>query len=472
MHKKSAYLIGIKGVAMTALATYLQQKGYQVSGSDLEEVFHTDAVLKEQGIQVKTGFHTVNVDRQAEFVVVTGAHGGMTNPEAKEAQKLGLPILMHGKFLGSLLDDKFGISVAGCHGKTTTSAMIASLLVNAGLQPSYAIGAAQINDLGYAGHYGRGKYFIAEADEYMTCPVTDRTPRFLWQRPKLLVVTNIDYDHPDAFNNIEEIKSAFIRFANSLSDDSQIIICQDDRNAASIIPYLKNKVCTYGFSPQSDYRIEKIYFGDGLSSMRVSFQKTDLGEFIIHIPGRHNLLNSLAASVAANLIGLSWVDIKENLKKFRGTKRRFEKIIDTGHVLLYDDYAHHPSEIKTTLESFKNWFPGRRLIVIFQPHTYSRTKALLSDFAGSFKDADMVIFTDIYPSAREKLDKTISSKILMIEANKYKLNANYYAGKIKILSFLRDNLRSGDLIVMMGAGDIFSWQKDFINMIKNRNSKF
>lgn len=467
MHKKSAYLIGIKGVAMTALATYLHQKGYLVSGSDVGDEFQTDSVLKAQGIQVKIGFHAANVDRRAEFVVVTGAHGGMTNPEAKEAQKLGLSTLMHGKFLGSLMDGKFGISVAGCHGKTTTSAIIASLFTNAGLKPSYSVGAAQINDLGYAGHYGTGKYFIAEADEYMTCPMTDRTPRFLWQRPKLLVITNIDYDHPDAFDNIEEIKTAFIQFANNMSDDSLVVICQDDRNAVSIMPFLKNKVYTYGFSPKSDYRIEKIYFGDGLSSMRVSFQKTDLGDFIIHIPGRHNLLNSLAASVAANLLGLSWVDIKENLKKFRGTRRRFEKISNSNNMLLYDDYAHHPSEIKSTLESFKNWFPGRRLIVIFQPHTYSRTKALLSDFAGSFLDADMVIFTDIYPSAREKFDNSISSKILMIEANKYKKNANYYAGKIKILSFLKDNLKSGDLIVMMGAGDIFSWQKDFINLMKN-----
>lgn len=470
MHKKSAYLIGIKGVAMTALATYLHQKGYQVSGSDVVEVFHTDAVLKEQGIQVKTGFHTENVDRQAEFVVVTGAHGGMTNPEAKEAQKLGLPTLMHGKFLGGLMEGKFGISVAGCHGKTTTSAIIASLLTNAGLKPSYAVGTAQINDLGYAGHYGLGKYFIAEADEYMTCPLTDRTPRFLWQKPKVLVITNIDYDHPDAFNNIEEIKTSFIQLANSLPEESMIVICQDDRNAVSIIPHLKNKVYTYGFSPKSDYRIEKIYFGDGLSSMRVSYNNTDLGDFIIHIPGRHNLLNSLAASVVANLIGLSWKVISENLKKFRGTRRRFEKISETGSMLLYDDYAHHPSEIKTTLASFKNWFPNRRMIVIFQPHTYSRTKVLLSDFAGSFKEADIVIFSDIYPSAREKLDQTISSKILMIEANKYKRNANYYGGKIQILSFLKDNLKPGDLVVMMGAGDIFSWQKDFINLLKNYNS--
>ena len=470
MHKKSAYLIGIKGVAMTALATILHQKGYQVSGSDIEEIFHTDAVLQEQGIQVKTGFYAANVDRQADFVVVTGAHGGMTNIEAVEAQKLGLPTLMHGKFLGSLMEGKFGISVAGCHGKTTTSAIIASLLTKAGLNPSYAVGTAQINDLGFAGHDGKGKYFIAEADEYMTCPLTDRTPRFLWQKPKLLVITNIDYDHPDAFNNIEEIKTSFIQLANSLSDDSLIVICQDDSNAVSIIPHLKNKVCTYGFSPKSDYRIEKTYFGDGISSMRVSFQNTDLGEFIIHIPGRHNLLNSLAASVVAHLIGLSWEVIGENLKQFRGTKRRFEKIIDTGDLLLYDDYAHHPQEIKTTLASFKNWFPNRRLIVIFQPHTYSRTKVLLSDFAKSFLDADLVILSDIYPSAREKFDQSISSKMLMIEANKNKRNAYYYADKTKILSFLKDNLKSGDLIVMMGAGDIYSWQNDFINLIKNYKS--
>ncbi len=470
MHKKSAYLIGIKGVAMTALATYLHQKGYEVSGSDVEEEFQTDIVLQEQGILVKIGFQPANVDRTAEFVVVTGAHGGMSNPEAKEALKLGLPTLMHGKYLGSLMEDKFGISIAGCHGKTTTSAIIASLLTNSGLKPSYAVGTAQINDLGYAGHFGQGKYFVAEADEYMTCPITDRTPRFLWQKPKLLVITNIDYDHPDAFKDIEEIKKAFIQFANNLADESNIVICQDDRNAVSIIPYLKNKVITYGFSPKSDYRIEKIYFGDGLSSMRVLFKNTDLGDFIVHIPGRHNLLNSLAASVAVNLVGLSWEDIKINLKKFRGTRRRFEKISEINNILLYDDYAHHPQEVKTTLESFKNWFPDRRLIVIFQPHTFSRTKTLLNDFARSFKEADIVIFSDIYPSAREKLDNSISSKILMIEANKYKKNSHYFADKLTILTYLKDYIKSGDLIVTMGAGDIFSWQKDLIRLIKNQRS--
>lgn len=467
MKKKSGYLIGIKGVAMTALAIYFTQKGYKVSGSDVTDKFLTDKILADFHISIKKGFYAENINQQYDLVVTTGAHGGMTNPEAVQAKKLGIPTFMHGQILGKLISEKEGISVAGCHGKTTTSAFIASLLAHAGFDPSYAVGTASINDLGPAGHFGRGIYFVAEADEYMTCPLTCKTPRFLWQKPKILVMTNIDYDHPDAFTDIEEVKKAFMQFANNLPTDGILVGCIDDKNIAQILSSIDKQVITYGFSPKADYRIDRFYFGDGRSFMRISHKRIGLGEYMITIPGRHNLLNALGGSIVANLAGIDWDKIKENLKLFTGTKRRFEKIGEYNGVLLYDDYAHHPSEIAATISGAREWFGKKRIIIIFQPHTYSRTKSLLGKFAKVFDKADIVVVTDIYPSARESFDPEISSKILEIEANKHKKNVYYRSNKLDTLLFLKDKLTSGDIIITMGAGDIYIWHEDIINLLKN-----
>lgn len=470
MKKKKAYLVGIKGVAMTALAVYLKQAGWQVTGSDVEDVFPTDKILKGANIKIKRGFHPENIKGKFDLVVVTGAHGGMTNPEASWAKKLNLPTFMHGEVLGMLMKEKLGISVAGCHGKTTTSSLIASLLTHAGFDPSYAIGTSEINDLGPAGHYGDGRFFVVEADEYMTCPTTCRKPRFLWQAPKILVITNIEYDHPDAFVDIEEVRSAFLSFTKKLPDDGLIIVCIDNNNVREILPHIEREVITYGFSPQALYRITNFYFGEGVSFMRIKHKEVDLGEFMLHIPGKHNLLNALSASVVTNQVGVSWDKIREYLKLYTGCKRRFEKIGQFQDVVLYDDYAHHPSEIVATISSAAEWFPKRRIIVIFQPHTFSRTKALIADFAKAFTQADIVIITDIYPSARERCDPTITSQMLIAEANKFKNNAFYKKDLRQVSSFLEKNLSRGDLVMTMGAGDIFSWHNDLIKIIKEKFS--
>ena len=468
MKKKSVYLIGIKGVAMTALAVYFTQKGYKVSGSDVSDKFLTDKVLSDFHIPIKKGFQAENIDQKYDLVVVTGAHGGMTNPEAVAAKTSGIPVFMHGQILGGLMSEKEGISVAGCHGKTTTSALIASLLTHAGADPSYAVGAASINDLGPAGHFGRGAYFVAEADEYMTCPVTCKTPRFLWQKPKILIITNIEYDHPDAFANIEETKKTFAEFTNNLPTDGVVVACADDRNITQVLPSIHKQVITYGFSPKADFRIERFYFGDGRSFMKVNHQGISLGEYMINLAGKHNLLNMLGGSIVANLAGIDWDKIRDNLQFFTGTKRRFEKIGMYNDIMLYDDYGHHPSEIKATIAGAREWFADRRLIAIFQPHTYSRTKSLFNEFAKAFVHADMVIITDIFPSARESFDSTISSKMLAIEANKYKKHVHYCPNKSDTLSFLNDKVAGGDIIITMGAGDIYTWQSDIIKLLKAR----
>lgn len=468
MKKKTAYLVGIKGVAMTSLAVYLAEKGYEVTGSDVEDIFPTDKILKENNIKIKKGFSEKNIDKDYQVMVVTGAHGGMTNVEAQKAKKLGIPTYMHGEFLGSLMEGKFGISIAGCHGKTTTSSLIAFLLQKGGFKPSYAIGTAEINGLGPAGHFGGGKIFVAEADEYMTCPNSDPTPRFMWQSPKILVLTNIEYDHPDAYANIEEVKDAYRHFIDKLESDVVIVACIDNENVSNVLSGTNKQVITYGFSPAADFCITHFYFNEGISFMQVLHKNIDLGEYMLQISGKHNLANSLAGMIVAEQLGMSHENIRKFLKLFTGCKRRFEKISQIGDVSLYDDYAHHPSEISATLQGAREWFKTRRIIAIFQPHTFSRTKALLADFARVFLQADLALIVDIYPSARERSDDSINSNILVMEANKYKKNAFYLESKEKALNFLADNIIPNDLIITMGAGDIYLWHEDLKKLLQTK----
>ncbi|MBI3379882.1 UDP-N-acetylmuramate--L-alanine ligase [Candidatus Gottesmanbacteria bacterium] len=468
MRKKIAYLVGIKGVAMTSLAVYLKESGYEVIGSDVPDIFPTDKVLKAFDIKIYKGFSEKNINKNYHLVVVTGAHGGKTNIEAQTAIKLGIPTYMHGEFLGKVMDGKFGISIAGCHGKTTTSSMIAYLLEKSKLRPSFAVGTAEVNGLNAGGHYGRGEIFVAEADEYMTCPQTDPTPRFMWQNPKILVVTNIEYDHPDAFSDLDEVKNAYLSFINKLSKDAVIITCLDNKNVSNILSKIKLSVLTYGFSPRADYSISRFHFNEGFSFMRIKFKNMDMGEYMLSIPGKHNMLNAVAAIIVADQVGVKQDIVKKNILSFTGCKRRFEKIFQIDNIFLYDDYAHHPSEIKATLSAVKGWFPKMRVIVIFQPHTYSRTKALLKEFGKSFYDADIALICDIYPSAREKFDNSINSNMLAAEANKFKKNSFYSQSKSEVIDFLDKNVKTGDLIITMGAGDIYLWHKDIEQVLQKK----
>jgi UDP-N-acetylmuramate--alanine ligase len=466
MKKKQAFLIGIKGVAMTSLAVYLKEKGYQVTGSDVAAEFLTDNVLREYRIPVRTGFSPDNIDKNSGLVVVTGAHGGMTNPQAVKAKELNLPVFMHGEYLGKLMENSFGISVAGCHGKTTSSAMVAYILSKAGYDPSYLIGTSGIHGLGACGHYGKSKYFVAEADEYMTCPKTCPTPRFLWHHPTIAIITNIDYDHPDAYKNISEVRRAYLSFVEKLPRDGLLIACIDDPNVQKILPEVKREVLTYGFSPAADFHITNARFGDGVSFFSVKNAKMEITQIMLRVPGRHNMLNGLASALAANRVGLSWATIRKHLATFTGTTRRFEKKGEAGGILLYDDYAHHPSEISATISAARNWFPERRLVTVFQPHTYSRTKALFSDFARAFSQANVAVITDIYSSAREQVDPSVSISDLVIAINREKKNAVYKADKKAVISLLEQILTQGDLVLTMGAGDIVSWHSDILSAIK------
>lgn len=466
---KKIHFVGIKGVGMTPLAIIAKEAGFGVTGSDVGEKFITDGELKKAGIAPYVGFDEEHV-RNTDLVIATGAHGGMDNIEVKAALSANIDVLTHGEALGLFQRGEifgkefFGISIGGSHGKTTTTAIIATLLSENKLDPSFAVGTGEIPSLPSSGHYGRGKYFIAEADEYFADVTYNKTPKFLFQSPKILIVTNIDFDHPDIYPSINEIRDAFLEFAKRLPLDGVLISCGDGEENRKFLNAVNARKITYGTSPDNDYVIERVSSGSDKTFFWVKSGKTLLGQFSMQVFGQHNAQNALSAIVVGLEIGLSIEQIKKGLSKFAGTKRRSEFIgnLPSGG-LLYDDYAHHPEELKKTITAFKESFPKHKIVVIFQPHMYSRTKKLFNDFSNSFGNCDEVIITEIFPSFRENVDKNYSSSLLADEINKFVKKAKYFADLTDVVKYLTSqNYDKNTVIVTMGAGDIYKIGKELI----------
>lgn len=464
---KHIHLTGIKGVGMTALACCFQDLGIKISGSDVEEIFVTDKVLKQRKIRWKVGFGEKNLRPKPDLLITTGAHGGLANPEVVAAKKLEIPVLTHAQALGKLMEGKEGISVCGVGGKTTTSSMIATVLEKAGRKPSYAIGVAEIDPLGEAGHYNSGEEFVAEADEYVNSPGTDNRPRFSFQNPKIIVVTNIEYDHPDIYKDLGHTQKTFASFFEKLPADGLLLACADNKNTLKVAKNFPFVLQTYGFSPQTDWWIKRCFFGEGAMIFDLEHRGIIVKDIKLKVPGKFNVLNAAAAFAVGTFLGMNTQTIKKGLEEFGGTKRRFEFIGTVGGVRVYDDYAHHPTEICQVISAAKKWFPGRRIIVVFQPHTYSRTKALFFDFARAFAGASTVVITEIYASAREKDDLGISGKALAQETAKYHPRVFFQPGEKEVVDFLKTNAKSGDVIFTMGAGNIFLWHKNILKSLKH-----
>lgn len=472
---KHVHFIGIKGVAMTALAVLLKEAGVKITGSDTDEVFVTDKILKEKKINYKVGFKKENIIGKPDVVIATGAHQGLTNEEAIAAKKMGLRVITHAQALGEFIKGYEGIAVCGVGGKTTTAAIIATILVKAGFDPSYAIGVASINPLGAGGHFGKGKYFVVEADEYVSDPKNDLIPRFMYLSPKVIVITNIEYDHPDVYKSLEQTKKTFLAFANKIPEDGFLVVNGDNKNIREILPKIKRGFLTYGFRGDNDYQIIKVSRGEKVPRVsqvnkirwKLINKNKIIGEFKIKVPGDHNILNATAAIITCLNLGVSLNKIKNGLLAFGGTKRRFEFIGKIDEIFLYDDYAHHPLEVKTTLKTAREIFSKKRLICIFQPHTYSRTKALFDEFSKSFKNADIVIITDIYASAREKKDKSIRSEKLVEAIKRYQKEVKYIGKVESVAKYLRRIKKPGDVIFTLGAGDIFNYHKLIISNLKS-----
>lgn len=462
MKKLKIHFVGIKGVGMTPLALIAKEAGFDVTGSDINTEFITDAALKKAKIVPFVGFskdHIVSPD----LVILTGAHGGFDNPEVMEAKKKNIKIITQGEAVGVFMEGQIfgkkfnGISVAGTHGKTTTSAMIATVFKQNQLDPSYVIGTGDVGSLGAPGHYGDGKYFIAEADEYATEPKYNKKPKFLWQLPKIAIITNIEFDHPDIFDSIDDVRKAYFAFCNQLPKSSVLIACGDDPEIKKIIIERKGQAIAYGFNNDNDYVIKNLHISGEHMFFGVSSKGTFISDFMLKVVGEHNALNALATIITSMEFGLSIDKIKKGLLFFNGSKRRLEFVGDlVSGAKLYDDYAHHPTEIKTTLRALRSQYPNKKLIVIFQPHTYSRTKKLFEEFISSFKDVDAVILTDIYSSLREAPDSTVSSAILYDKIKTQYKDVRYLASLSDVVEYINEKrFRSDVVIVTMGAGDVY-----------------
>lgn len=456
------HFVGITGVAMTALAVWAKESGFTVSGSDVAGEFPTHIVLHEAGIPITTGFSS---DRYSgshvpDIVVYSGANGGKHNPEVVAARTLGIPVFPHGQALGMAMAGKKQVSVAGSHGKTTTTAMIATILRESGSDPSYAVGSGIVKGLGSPGHAGSGDIFVAEADEYVTDPSGDRKPRFLWQLPDILVVTNIDFDHPDVYGSLADVQRAFLALRSRVSPSGWILINADDTPSNVLLNGTQGNVMTYGKDKKATARITGItQNGAGMEcSLRVEGNTIPLS---ISIAGEHNVFNAVAAALAAYKLGIPWDGIIRGLSHFGGAARRMDRVGFIGKSVIYDDYAHHPREIIATLAALRGRYPDYTLVCVFQAHTYSRTKALMSDFGRAFVSADSVYITGIYGSARESESLGISGEILAREIELHHPRCTY-VGTEEMLFKNLDRESEKSIIVFMGAGDIYGWSKRFL----------
>ena len=433
------HFIGIGGIGLSAIAKVLLEEGYRVSGSDLKLSPITDALAK-LGATIHQGHRAENVDG-ADLVIVSSAIPP-DNPEVLEARRRGIPVVKRDWVLGEMTRDRYTIAVAGSHGKTTIAAMLALILAEAHLDPSFIVGGI-LRNLGTNARAGRGRHFVIEADEY------DRT--FLGLRPQIAVVTNIEMDHPDCYPTVEDMVKAFREFVSSVPEGGCLVGCGDEGRVRELMGAHGGEAITYGLGKGVDWRAAEVRpNGAGGYDFLALHDGRAVGEFGLRIPGLHNVQNALAAIAVAHRLGLDLKGMAETLRNFQGTKRRFELKGEAGGVTVIDDYAHHPTQIRTTLRAARERYPNRTIWAVFQPHTYSRTKALLDEFAASFADADHVVVTDIYP-AREFDDLGVSAADIVARMDHP--DARYIANLDDVVAHLLPRLKPGDVLLTLGAGD-------------------
>lgn len=462
------HLTGIKGVAMTALAQCLVDLGKHLSGSDVAQQFVTSKQLEKLAIEVSNGFEPTNVPEATQLVIYTGAHQGSANPQVVEATKRGVPVLSHAQALGLLMDQKKSISVCGTGGKSTTSAMIAWILSVAKAHPSYAVGVGNVTNLDRTGAYEEsGEWFVAEADEYAVDPTSDHRPRFIFQHPSIIACTSLNFDHPDIYPTFEDMLRTF----ESFFLNAQTVFLNADAPALHTLattiqerPDTKPTIVTVGFESTAIARLQQFSSGQGSTSVQLVVTTADgtMGQPItitLQIPGKHNATNAAIAYLVCQELGIDSEIILLALRQFSGTMRRFEyKGTYTG-MRCYDDYAHTPEEITATIQALRDWEPGKRIVVAFQPHTYSRTKALFDGFVHALAMADQLIVLDIFASAREAADPSVSSQLLVerILETRPDLEVHLESTPESLATYIPTFSHTPDTVfIALGAGDIYT----------------
>ena len=444
------HFVGIGGIGMSGIAEVLLNLGYEISGSDLA-VSDITRRLDELGAAIHQG-HDASHIGQAD-VVVTSTAVRPDNPEVLAAHERGVPVIPRAEMLAELLKMKFSIAVSGSHGKTTTTSMISTLLAHGGLDPTMVIGG-KLASIGGNARLGDGEVIVAEADE------SDGS--FLKLNPCLAVITNIDREHLDHYRDLEEIREAFLRFANIVPFYGTTILCMDDPNVREILPRIQRKVITYGLSPAADYRAEKIVFAGPVSRFSLTCQKTLLGTVRLNVPGLFNVYNALAAIAVAREMGLAFPVIREGLQRFTGVQRRLEVRGEARGVTVVDDYGHHPTEIRATLAAARQVWSDRRILVVFQPHRYTRTQALFEEFTQAFAEADGLIVTDIYAASEEPIPGVTAEALCEAIRRAGHPDALHMSGTDAIVDHLQTIARPSDVLLTQGAGNVWKVGEAFL----------
>ncbi|HOD35148.1 MAG TPA: UDP-N-acetylmuramate--L-alanine ligase [Syntrophales bacterium] len=449
------HFVGIGGIGMSGIAEVLLNLGYQVSGSDLQETELTQR-LASMGARVFYGHRQSNL--QDADVVVTSTAVKAENPEVLEAHYRSIPVIPRAEMLAELLKMKFSIAVSGMHGKTTTTSMIATLLAHGGLDPTVVIGG-KLGSIGSNARLGNGEVIVAEADE------SDGS--FLKLGPSIAVITNIDREHLDYYRDIQDIKEAFLKFANLVPFYGTTILCMDDEHVRDILPGIKRRTITYGINRAADYQARNISIQGASSRYEVYYRGEKLGDIQLNVPGLFNVYNSMAAVAVGRELDMDCLRIHEGLKAFTGVHRRLEVKGRVNDITVIDDYGHHPTEIVATLAAAKQVWKDR-LIVVFQPHRYTRTRALFKEFLTAFYDADVLVIMDIYAASEAPIEGVNSRKLFEGIQNKGHKQVLYLGGPDRVVDYLLETARPGDAIITQGAGNVWRVGEEFLKKARGR----
>lgn len=454
LNRKHIHLIGIGGISMSGIAKLLIKNGYIVSGSDLKDS-HLIKELQQEGARVHIG-HSAKYVQGADLVVISNAIPD-ENPELEYARENNIPVLKRAQMIAKFMEEKKGIAISGTHGKTTTTSMVSTILKYANLNPTILVGG-ELNTIGGNSYLGNGDYLVTEADE------SDGS--LLYFNPHIAIVTNIELDHHDYYDTREKLMSTFKKFISKPPQDGKVIICAEDRDIMSLVEDDDPRLFTYGIKNGilRATNIKLLPFG---SYYTLIYNNRELGEINLNIPGKHNVLNSLAAVAVGMFIGLSFTVIKDALESFTGVQRRFEKKGFVNNILIVDDYAHHPTEIKATLRAARNT-GYNRVIAVFQPHRYTRTKFLLQEFSESFDLVDHLIITDIYGAGEKPLPGVNAKELAeLIVKNKNK-KVDYIADLQDVVYYLEQVVRPKDIVLTIGAGDVYKVGEVLIERMKKQ----
>lgn len=455
------HMVGIGGIGMSGMAEILLQKGYFITGSDAN-MGETIERLQELGANIAIGHDEKNIEG-ADVVVYTSAVKAEENIETKAALEKGIPVIKRAEMLAELMRMKYGVGVAGTHGKTTTTTMIGHVIQDGAFDPTIMVGGKVHSFSKTNAVVGKGDIIVVEADEF------DRT--FLRLTPSLGVITNIEAEHLDIYDNLADVKDAFVEFANKVPFYGAVILCLDDSNVRSIIPSIERRTITYGLTPQAQVRAIEIEVDHFTSSFTVINDDEKLGDVKLKAPGEHNVKNALAAVAVGLELDIDFKHIKSGLERFEGVFRRFQLKAEKDNVMVIDDYAHHPTEVQATLNAARKGWKDRRIVAVFQPHLFSRTQELYKEFGLSFFDAEVCVITDVYPSREEPIEG-VTGKLIADVAKEYgHRKVHYVEDKTELPGRLEEIVEPGDLVITMGAGDIYKYGEHFVKALESGISK-